>query len=207
VTNLAASQALNELPAVTVLAVGAGDEGTAMLEIVHDMAPGAVLLFHATGAGVINHVNALNTLVANGADVITEDIAIDAQPAFQQGIAAATAEAIAAAGVSVHSSAGNLGLNHAARVLAIGTGDGPDGVSGPFVGCPRFSAPNVVAIAPGGDTTFDIVLGNQTSITLQWSEPRAIFPTAGQGGFTDLDLFVMDAGLTRCLAASVGTQA
>ena len=207
VTNLAASQALNELSMVTVLAVGTGDEGTAMLEIVHDMAPGATLLFHATGSGVVGHVNALNTLVANGVNVIAEDIAFDAQPAFQQGIAAATAEAIAAAGVSVHSSAGNLGLQHAARVLAVGTGGGPDGVPGPFVGCPRFSAPNVVAIAPGGDTTFDIVLGDQTSITLQWSEPRAIFPTAGQGGFTDLDLFVMDAGLTRCLAASVGTQA
>jgi subtilase family protein len=211
VTNLAASQALNGLPAVTVFAVGTGDEGTAMLEIVHDMAPGAALLFHATGAGVMGHVNAFNTLVANGANVITEDIAFDAQPAFQQGIAAATAEAIAAAGVSVHSSAGNLGLSHAARVLAVGTGGGPDGVTGPFVGCPRLSAPNVVAIAPGGDTTFDIVLGDPqgqgTIITLQWSEPRAIFPTAGQGGFTDLDLFVMDAGLTRCLAASTGTQA
>jgi hypothetical protein len=207
VTNLAASQALNELPAVTVFAVGTGDEGTAMLEIVHDMAPGATLLFHATGGGVMNHIIALNTLVANGANVITEDIAFATEPAFQQGLAVATAEAIAAAGVSVHSSAGNLGLNHAARVLAVGTGRGPDDVTGPFVDCPGFSAPNVVAIAPGGNTTFDIVLGNLTSITLQWSEPRAIFPTAGRGGFTDLDLFVMDAGLTRCLAASGGTQA
>src|SRR5262249_4918338 len=149
VTNLAASQALNELPAVTVLAVGVGDEGTAMLEIVHDMAPGAALLFHATGSGVMGHVNALNTLAANGADVIVEAIAFDAQPAFQQGLAAATAEAIAATGISVHSSAGNLGLNHAARVLAVGTDSGPDGVAGPFVGCLRFSTPNVVAIAPG----------------------------------------------------------
>ena len=35
---------------------------------------------------------------------------------------------------------------------------------------------------------------------------RAIFPTVGAGGFTDLDLYVMDAGLTTCLGQSVGAQ-
>jgi hypothetical protein len=212
VSNLAAAQAQNELPAVTVLAAGTGDEGTAMLEIVHDMAPGAALMFQATGGGVVNHVNALTNLRNNGANVMAEDIAFDAQPAFQQGLAAATAEAIAAAGVSVHSSAGNLGNNHAARVQAVGTGGGPDGVT--FAAAPPGCAnnpDNVVAIAPGGDTTFDVILGQAgvgaTSITLQWSEPRAIFPTAGQGGFTDLNLYVMDAALTQCLAQSVGVQA
>jgi hypothetical protein len=61
---------------------------------------------------------------------------------------------------------------------------------------------------PGGDTTFDVTLVTGTnSFVLQWSEPRAIFPTAGQGGFTDLDLFVMDAGLTQCLGSSANVQA
>src|SRR6185503_12185078 len=47
VTNLAASQALGDLGAVTVLPgqAGSGDEGTAMLEIIHDLAPGAQLYF------------------------------------------------------------------------------------------------------------------------------------------------------------------
>src|SRR5262249_53541107 len=45
VTNLASSQALGDLGPVTVLPgqTGSGDEGTAMLEIVHDLAPGAQL--------------------------------------------------------------------------------------------------------------------------------------------------------------------
>ncbi|MGH8458306.1 MAG: S8 family serine peptidase, partial [Nevskiales bacterium] len=183
-----------------------------MLEIIHDMAPGAGLLYQATGGGVVNHVNALNNLVTNGANVIAEDIAFDAEPAFQQGVAAATAEAIATAGVAVHSSAGNRGDDHAARVQAVGTGAGPDGMN--FAAAPPGCAnnpDNVVAIAPGADTTFDVTLGQAgagaTLITLQWSEPRAIFPTAGQGGFTDLNLYVMDAALTQCLAQSVGGQA
>ena len=118
------------------------------------------------------------------------------------------------AGVAVHSSSGNRGNDHTARVRANGTGGGPDGVNlgGPALpGCP-YNPNNVVAIAPGGDTTFDINLtagmnAGNARLTLQWSEPRAIFPTAGQGGFTDLDLFVMDAALTQCIAVSAGAQA
>jgi hypothetical protein len=215
VSNIAASQGRSELPGncpgtpcVNVLGAGSGDEGTAMLEIVNDMAPGANLLFQGTGSSVVTHVNALNNLVSNGANTIAEDIPFDSEPAFQQGFAAATAEAIASGNVSVHSSAGNLGGTHAARVAAVGTGGTPDGVtfSGTPSGCATTPS-NVVAIAAGGDTTFDVVLGSNSSITLQWSEPRAIFPTAGQGGFTNLDLYVMDAGLTTCLAQSVGVQA
>jgi len=206
VSNLAAAQALNELPAVNVLATGSGDEGTAMLEIIHDMAPGAALMFSGTGGGVANHVNAQNNLAAAGANIIAEDIAFDAEPAFQQGIAASNGDALAAAGVAMHSSAGNRGANHAARVTAVGTGGGPDGNGGPFTGC-AVNPLNVIPIAPGGDTTFDVVLGNQgTRFTLQWSEPRAVFPTAGQGGFTNLDLFVMDQTGTVCLGQSVGVQ-
>jgi hypothetical protein len=207
VANLAASQARNELPAaVNVINAGTGDEGTAMLEIVHDMAPGAALAFHGTGGGTAGHVTAVQNLVAAGVNVIAEDLAFDAEPAFQQGVVANAREAAAIGGVSVHSSSGNRGQNHAARVVAAGTGGGPDGQAGPFAGC-TVQPTNVVAIAPGGDTTFDLVLGNATRFTLQWSEPRAIFPTVGRGGFTNLDLFVMDAALTMCLYESIGVQA
>ena len=206
VTSLAVAQARSELPTgINVLSAGNGDEGTAMLEVVHDLAPGAALAFHATGPGTAGHVTAVQSLVAAGVHVIAEDMAFDAEPAFQRGIVATARENAAAGGVSVHSSSGNRGQNHAARVLAIGTGSGPDGITGPFTNCP-IAPLNVVAIAPNGDTTFDVVLGDSSTFTLQWSEPRAIFPTAGAGGFTDLDLYVMDAAGTTCLAASITTQ-
>ncbi len=195
---------------VTVLDAGTNDEGTAMMEIIHDMAPGAGLMFDG---GFDSLPNSLNNLVTNGADVIAHDLAFDAEPAFQRGITAATPDNIAAAGVPVHVAAGNLGQNHTARVAANGTGGGPDGRTFNAVptGCP-YSPTNAVAIAPNGDTTFDLTLGadannNGTSFTLQWSEPRAIFPTVGAGGFTNLDLFIMDAGLTRCIGQSSTSQA
>lgn len=206
ITNLAAAQALGELPAVVnVVNAGSGDEGTAMLEIIHDLAPNAALLFHGTGAGVPGHITALNMLAGAGAHVIAEDIAFDAQPAFQKGAAALAAENLALAGISVHSSAGNLGSAHAARVAAIGTGAGPDGNAGPFAGCNN--PQNTVNIA-GADNTFDVTVGagGTLNVTLQWSEPRAIFPTPGRGGFTNLDLFVFSAPVANCLAQSIAVQ-
>jgi hypothetical protein len=208
VSHRAAAQASGDLPnTLTVLNAGNGDEGTAMLEIVHDMAPGAALLFHGTGAGVPGHIAALQALVTAGAQVIAEDIPFDTEPVFQQGMAAVTAQSIAAAGVAVHSSAGNLGLEHAARVTAAGTGAGPDGSSGPFTGC-TIDPTDVVDIDPGSGTAFDVTIGDDDtiSVSLQWSEPRAIFPTAGAGGFTDLDLYLMDAAGTTCLAESLNPQ-
>ena len=205
VVSLAAAQARNELPAVNVLLTGSGDEGTAMLELIHDMAPGASLMFHGTGSGTAGHVTAVTNLVLNGANVIAEDLAYDREPAFQQGVVAAAREGAALAGVPVHSSSGNRGTNHTARVLATGTGSGPDGINDGFSGC-TIAPTNAVAIAPGDDTTFDMTVGSNTRFTLQWSEPRAIFPTAGAGGFTDLDLYIMDATGTQCLAESLAAQ-
>lgn len=207
VVNRADAQATGELPtSLTVLNQGSGNEGTAMLEIVHDLAPGAALMFDASGGGVASHVAALINLAANGADIISEDIPFDGEPAFQQGMAATTAETLATSGVWVSSSGGNLGDSHAARVAATGTGTSPDG-NAVGSGCGTRPPTNTVAVAGGGDTTFDVRIrpGATLDGTLQWSEPRAIFPTAGLGGFTDLDLFLVD-GSNNCLAMSTATQ-
>jgi hypothetical protein len=210
VISLAESVAKGELPAdVKVLEPGSGDEGTAMLEIVHDQAPGAKLLFTTTGETLEDHVGGLRALAAAGANLITEDLAFDDEPAFQQGLAASTAEALARSGVWVSSSSGNLGARHTPRVLAIGTGRTPDGITDAAFGTACGPTPhNAVAIAGGTDNSFDLLLGQDGLIlpTLQWSEPRAIFPTPGRGGFTDVNLYLLDQN-GRCLAVSNATQA
>jgi hypothetical protein len=210
VDHLADSVKQGELPAnVQVLAQAAydDDEGTAMLEIIHDMAPGAKLAFASTRDTTAEYVEAFHLLANAGVTMIAEDIALDDEPVFQQGIGAATAEGLAKHGIWISSSAGNLGGRHAPRVTATGTGAGPDGVTGPFSGCPN--APDNVVQLRGSDTTYDLNLlpGATVMPTLQWSEPRAVYPTAGQGGFTDLNLYLMDATGTRCLASSTGVQA
>lgn len=211
VDHIADAIAAGELPAdVQVLQQAASyvdDEGTAMLEIIHDLAPGAKLAYASTQDTTAQYVEAFHTLANAGVSMIAEDIALDDEPVFQQGIGAATAEGLAKHGIWVSSSAGNLGNRHAPRVAAVGTGKGPDGVTGPFNGCP--DAPDNVVQLRGDDTSYDLNLLPGASIlpTLQWSEPRAVYPTAGQGGFTDLNLYLMDSTGTRCLASSTGVQA
>ena len=109
----------------------------------------------------------------------------------------------------VSSSAGNLGARHTPRVAAVGTGRTPDDAPDSAFGtaCPT-TPHNAIAVAGGTDNSFDFQLGQDGLLlaTLQWSEPRAIFPTAGQGGFTDVNLYLLDQN-DRCLAFSNATQA
>jgi hypothetical protein len=202
--------AAGELPADTQVLQSApygNDEGTAMMEIIHDLAPDAKLTFASTLETNADYFEAFHLLAKSGVTMIAEDIALDDEPAFQQGLGAATAEALATHGIWVSSSAGNLGNRHAPRVTATGTGAGPDGVTGPYTGCKK-DPDNVVQLR-GSDTSYDLNLLPGAGIlpTLQWSEPRAIYPTAGQGGFTDLNLYLMDSTGTKCLASSTAVQA
>jgi hypothetical protein len=182
------------------------DEGTAMLEIVHDMAPKAKLAYATSGNNLFDYIEGFHRLAAAGSTLITEDLAFDDEPAFQQGLGARTAERLGRYGIWVSSSAGNLGTRHAPRVVADGTGKGPDGVTKGFKDCAD-NPDNVVALRDK-DTTYDFSLaaGAVFRSTLQWSEPRAIFPTEGQGGFTDLNLYVMDSTGKQCLKVSDDVQ-
>ena len=80
-------------------------------------------------------------------------------------------------------------------------------MAGSYAHCP--SAPRNTVNLRGTDNTYDVIIrpGGAIMPTLQWSEPRAIFPTVGQGGFTDLNLYLMTADGTDCLAASTSVQA
>ena len=87
VTNLATSQATGDLGTVTVLAGqgGSGDEGTAMLEIIHDLAPGAQLFFATAGGGIANFAQNIRNLRSAGCDIIVDDVGYFVESPFQDG--------------------------------------------------------------------------------------------------------------------------
>lgn len=93
------------------------DEGRALAQIVHDIAPGASLFFHTQldrEASTILDVNetafdrAVSALVAESVDIIVDDVVIPA-PIFQDGIASIAVEKATDAGVVYVSAAGNNG--------------------------------------------------------------------------------------------------
>jgi len=85
------------------------DEGRAMLQIIHDVAPGAELLFHAVGNSEEDLANAIRSLTQAGADIIVDDIGFDTAPFFQDGVAAEAVAQAAQQGVIYFSAAGNDG--------------------------------------------------------------------------------------------------
>jgi len=85
------------------------DEGRAMLQIVHDIAPGADLLFHTALSSVVDFANGISALSAAGADVIVDDLLYLNEPMFEDGIVAQAVDAVTANGVAYYSAAGNQG--------------------------------------------------------------------------------------------------
>jgi len=105
------SQFSNDLPnSVTVLQdgpPGGSDEGRAMLEIIHDIAPGASLFFHTGGVSPQVMANGINALVSAGANIIVDDIGWANSPMFNDGLVAKAVDAAVAANVVYVSAAGN----------------------------------------------------------------------------------------------------
>ena len=87
------------------------DEGRAMLQIVHDMAPGADLAFRTGFTGAVDFAKGIRDLQQAGCDVIVDDISYISEPFFRDGVVAQAVDAVKALGVSYFSAAGNFGTN------------------------------------------------------------------------------------------------
>lgn len=176
VDELAALMAAGELPMVTVLPgqSGAGaTKGTAMLEIIHDLAPGAELFF-ATRGDNNPALFATNILALRdaGCHVIVDDGSLAEEPVFQDGPIAQAVETVVAGGVSYFSAAGDQGNRSSNLLSGVWEGDFapfPDGSHG----------------FGDGANFITITEEPQSLITLQWSDPIG-------GSRNDYDLFLFD---------------
>ena len=196
VDTLAARQVTGDLPdRVTVLPgqVGEGDEGTAMLEIVHDLAPGAELYFAEAFGGQAQFAANIEALCEAGAEVIVDDIYYFREAAFQDDLIAQGVNAAVAAGCVFITAGGNGGnLN-----------DGTAGVwEGDYAAGSTLSVNGVpfgVAHDFGGDVEKNrITKDSPYGYVLQWADPLG-------GSANDYDLFLIDSD-DSVLDSSTGTQ-
>lgn len=171
-----------------------GDEGRAMAQIVHDLAPGADLGFATAFGGELQFAAAIRTMAASGAQVIADDVVYPEEPFFQDGPVAIAADAVAAAGVSYFSAAGNDNIvDKKGRNIA--SWEAPqfrDSGTCPadLLSLPKFGAAHCLDFNPGAasDDTFGITVGGGETLTidLQWAEPW-------NGVGTDLDAYLLDS--------------
>jgi subtilisin family serine protease len=209
VSSLAARQATADLPpncpaagaCVTVLPgqAGTGDEGTAMLEIVHDLAPGAKLFFATANGGPATFAaNILALRNTHGCDVIVDDITYPDEGAFQDGTIAQAVNTVTASGALFFSSAGNSGRMSAGTS---GTWEGDFLNSGTAIPTlPTFEQGRPIhsfnGLTGGGAANSDQLTANAPFfITLQWSDPLG-------GATADYDLFMFNSTLTTVVDGS-----
>ncbi len=84
-------------------------EGTAMLEIVHDLAPGAQLYFATAKGGDANFANNIRQLRTNGCAIIVDDEQYFDESPFQDAVIAQAVNDVTSAGVLYFASANNSG--------------------------------------------------------------------------------------------------
>ncbi len=180
-------------PDVIILENQAGiDEGRAMAELIHDLAPGATLMFHTGIPTSLNMITAIRALTEAGADVIVDDLGFFLEPYFEDGpVAQAVQEAIDA-GVFYITAVGNdAQANYSGtfqeldpddddpqnNIHDFDNSDGTDGTMG-------------VTIPPGG----------LLQAVLQWPNPFD-----GSANTADYDLHVLNADGTEdaCLTPGI----
>ena len=190
------SQATGDLPPDPRVAVlnddttgGTADEGRAMAEIIYDEAPGLNRILFSTGTetGPVGKANSISALVANGADVIADDIFYLEEPFFQDGAVAQAVDAARSAGVAYFASAGNRARQS-------------------YESNYRDSA-GLHDFDPGGGTdtrscfSGTIPTGSFMLLTLQWAEPWG-------GAATNFDLRLVTPGgslLTQSTTNNIAT--
>ena len=195
------AQASGDLGTVTVLPgqTGSGDEGTAMLELIHDMAPGAQLYFATAFTSITSFAQNIRDLRTAGCDIIVDDVGYFVETPFQDGqgptvvsttnggVVIQAVKDVTAAGALYFSSAGNSGnLNDGTSgvwegnyVLGAATTDPP---------IPGAGAGNFHTFTAGQD--FDtLTVAGSGPINLFWSDPLG-------GSGNDYDLFRLNTAGT-----------
>lgn len=175
-------QVIEELPQPDCSA-GGTDEGRGMLQIVHDVAPGAKLAFATAYGGQAGFANNIERLAIANSDIITDDVRYFFEPMFQDGVIAQAVNDVTRNISGYFSSAGNYARQSYEAAFR------PSGAT--FGGCQLHN------FNPGGPLdvmqTITLAPGGHTLLVLQWDQPFASVSRGGKGSASDVDLMLFDA--------------
>ena len=181
------------------------DEGRAMMQIVHDVAPGAELIFHTAFKGADEFADGILELVEAGADIIVDDINYFSEPFFQDGVVAQAVNAAQEEGVAYFSVAGNSRSDsYEAEFRPVE----PDS-DFPLAGLERYVFHD---FNPGAEVdlfqSIEITPQSSATFAVQWDEPFS--SAGGKGANSDLDLVVLDSNnqiVTTSFESNLGKDA
>jgi hypothetical protein len=168
------------------------DEGRAMMQIVHDLAPGSPLDFATAFTSEASFAANITQLANQGAKVIVDDVTYFDEPMYQDGIVEQAVSQVRAAGVDYFTSAANNRLvfngHEVGSYEAVGgyrPTPCPPAIPAGHVDCHNFGT----AGAPESTFTFTYSGGNRVfRPILDWAEPW------DGGVHTDLDMYLINNG-------------
>jgi hypothetical protein len=174
----------------------ASDEGRAMAQIVHDLAPAAHIDFASAFNGELAFAKSIKELAAANAKVIADDVFYFEEPFFQDGPVAVAVNEVVKAGATYFSAAGNDNLLDSSGEHDIASWETPayrdSGSCPPAVearaGANGFHCLDFNPDPEKTDRTFGIKVEPESELTidLQWDEPW-------NGVATDLDAYLLNS--------------
>ncbi len=165
------------------------DEGRAMLENIHDIAPGANLAFATGYPDDLTFASNMEALANKGkSNIIVDDLGVSDDPMFQNGVIAQAIDTVTSQGVAYFSAAGN---------------DGPDSgylstfrpASGTISG---IGSGTFMNFNPNGGTTLQLPITttiSNASIVFEYDQPFQSQEPAGAPGkvTSNVDIYVLDS--------------
>lgn len=168
------------------------DEGRAILQIVHVVAPGAGLAFYTAVNSEADFASGITKLATAGAKVIDDDVGYPDEPFFQDGLVAQAINTVAAQGVAYFSSAGNDGRlsyeNTTPSFPATGTGSQAN--------------EKLLNFDPSGTTTTttlpltiaSLVPGEFVYLVVGWDQPYVTGSPNSGGATSAIDICIQGGG-------------
>ena len=179
---------------------GGDDEGRAMMQLIHDVAPEALLAFRTGSRGTVDMAVGILALGAAGCDVIVDDLYYSNEPFFQDGILSqAINRVVSQYGIPYFTAAGNRGRR------SWETSTGFDEVIVAGASFHRFGTD-----ASGDPIIFQKITMRNSDFTriisMQWDDP--FYSPLSPAARTDLDILVRVNGeiIDMGLDLNIGRQ-
>src|SRR6185436_7453513 len=158
------------------------DEGRAMMQLIHDVAPAAPQAFYTAFVSEEDFADGIRALAEVGSKVIVDDIIYFAEPMFEDGIIAQAVDDVYKDGVAYFSSAGNdARLSYESRFRL----SNELGISGPRHDFAKGRDVDGLQSATAG-------AGSVTLMSVQWDQ-RSLSANGKKGANSDLDAWFYDA--------------
>jgi subtilisin family serine protease len=158
------------------------DEGRAMMQLIHDVAPGSPQAFYTAFVSQEDFAAGIRALARAGSRVIVDDIIYFAEPMFEDGVIAQAVDDVYRDGVAYFSSAGNDARSSYESRFRLST---EEGISGPRH---NFAAGRQV----DGLQSATASAGSVTLLSFQWDQP-SLSANGRRGAQSDVDVWFYDA--------------